>query len=189
MHKRCLHGIQDKIIVEFIQMTLFKSLHALILNTVCRYLDDSWRFCFVIVVHESLVGPEQLNSLLFFRKDVLIYLFKLKTTEGLIHNHYKSFKCFIITFTDWKTGFSRKGVNTFEQDEDFSFVEKSFFFFISYCSSEATEDTNIFPRRQNKCNFYTDLQYLEVFTPLLPLYAMCFLLDHQWTFETCVIVV
>ncbi len=93
------------------------------------------------------------------------------------------------TFTDWKTGFSRKGVNTFEQDEDFSFVEKSFFFFISYCSSEATEDTNIFPRRQNKCNFYTDLQYLEVFTPLLPLYTMCFLLDHQWTFETCVIVV
>ncbi len=35
----------------------------------CRFLDDPWLFfCFVIVVHESLVDPEQINCLLFFRK-------------------------------------------------------------------------------------------------------------------------
>ncbi len=39
------------------------------LNTMCHFLDDPrLLFCFVIVVHESLVGPEQLNCLLFFRK-------------------------------------------------------------------------------------------------------------------------
>ncbi len=39
------------------------------LNTMCHFLDDPQLFlCFVIVVHESIVDPEQLNCLLFFRK-------------------------------------------------------------------------------------------------------------------------
>ncbi len=39
------------------------------LNTVCRFLDDpQLSFCLVIVIHESLAGPEQFNCLLFFRK-------------------------------------------------------------------------------------------------------------------------
>ncbi len=54
---------------EFIKMTPFKSLHTLNLNTMCHFLDDPRLFSyFVIVVHESLVGPEQFNCLLFFRK-------------------------------------------------------------------------------------------------------------------------
>ncbi len=72
---------------------------------------------FVIVVHESLVCPEQLNCLLFFRKilqvpqilwfsasfayltlfqqwlyDFEIHLFTPRTTEGLICNYYRRFK-------------------------------------------------------------------------------------------------
>ncbi len=73
--------------------------------------------CLVIVVHESLVCPELLNILLFFRKilqlpqilwffgffmylnpfqqwlyDFEIHLFTPRTTEGLIHNYYRRFK-------------------------------------------------------------------------------------------------
>jgi len=45
-------------------MALFKSLHTLESYTACHFLDDPrLSFCFVIVVHESLVGPE--HSLLF----------------------------------------------------------------------------------------------------------------------------
>ncbi len=108
---------QEKIIFEFIKMTPFKSLHTL--NTV---LLPEWStavfFCLVIVVHESLVYPEQLNFLLFFRKsfsfhkwfgfpaffvylnpfqhwlyDFEIHLFTARTTEGLIWNYYRRFKC------------------------------------------------------------------------------------------------
>ncbi len=54
----------------------------------------------VIVVHESLVCPEQLNCLLFVRKnpsgpwlyDFEIHLFTQRTTEGLMCN-YRRFKC------------------------------------------------------------------------------------------------
>ncbi len=60
---------QEKIIVEFIKMTLSKVYTHLILNTV---LFSEWStavfLCLVIVVHESLVCPEQLNCLLFSRK-------------------------------------------------------------------------------------------------------------------------
>ncbi len=60
---------QEKIIVEFIKMTLFKSLRTLNLNTVLLPDDPQlFLFCLLIVVHESLVCPEQLNFLLFFRK-------------------------------------------------------------------------------------------------------------------------
>ncbi len=73
--------------------------------------------CFVIVVHESLVCPGQLNCLLFFRKilelpqiiwfssifvylnpfqqwlyDFEIHLFTPRTTEELIYNYYRRFK-------------------------------------------------------------------------------------------------
>ncbi len=91
----------------------------LILNTV---LLPEWStavfFCLVIVVHESLVCPEQLNCLLFFRKVLqvlhilwffsifcafepfptmtfqpwLIHLFTRRTTEGLICIYYRRFK-------------------------------------------------------------------------------------------------
>ncbi len=86
-----------------------------------RYLLPEWCtdvfFCLVIVVHESLVCPEQLNCLLFFRKilqltqilwfssifvylnpfqhwlyDFEIHLFTPRTTEGLICSYYRRFK-------------------------------------------------------------------------------------------------
>ncbi len=60
---------QEKIIGEFIKWPRSKVYIHLILNTV---LLPEWStalcFCLVIVVHESLVCPEQLNCLLFFRK-------------------------------------------------------------------------------------------------------------------------
>ncbi len=80
-------------------------------------------FFFVIVVHESLVCPEQLNCLLFFRKilqvpqilwfssifmylnpfqqwlyDFQIHLFTLRITEGLICNYYRRFKRSLMSF-------------------------------------------------------------------------------------------
>ncbi len=61
---------QEKIIVEFIKMTPFQKLHTLNLNTVLLPDDPQlFLFCLLIVVHESLVCPEQLNFLLFFRKN------------------------------------------------------------------------------------------------------------------------
>ncbi len=45
------------------------------LNTMCHFLDDPRLFLyFVIVDYESLVGPEQFNCLLFFRKILQLLL-------------------------------------------------------------------------------------------------------------------
>ncbi len=95
-------------------MTPFNSLHS---YWVVTWMIHSCVFCLVIVVHESLVYPEQLNCLLFFRKilqvpqilwfssifvnlnplqqwlyDFEIHLFTQRTTEGLICNYYRRFK-------------------------------------------------------------------------------------------------
>ncbi len=109
---------QEKIIVELIKMTRSKVYIRLILNTM---LLPEWStavfYCLVIVVHESLVCPGQLNCLLFFRKilqvphilwfscisvylnpfkqwlyDFEIHLFTPRTTERLIYNYYRRFK-------------------------------------------------------------------------------------------------
>ncbi len=117
-YKMCTCSPQEKIIVDFIKLHHSKVYIRLILNTV---LLPEWStavfFCLVIVVHESLVCPEQLNFLLFFRKilQVLqilwfssifvflnpfqqwlygfeIHLFTPRITEGLICNYYRRFK-------------------------------------------------------------------------------------------------
>ncbi len=79
---------QEKI-VEFIKMTPFKSLHTL--DTV---LLPEWYtavcLCLVIVVHESLVCPEQLNCLLFFSC----------STNSLVFQHFCVFEPFP-TMTVW----------------------------------------------------------------------------------------
>ncbi len=49
-------------------MALFKSLHTQFLILCCYLNDLQMCVCLVIVVHESLVCPEQLNFLLFFGK-------------------------------------------------------------------------------------------------------------------------
>ncbi len=79
-------------------MTLFKSLHPLILNTVF--------VCLVIVVHESLVCPEQLNccsseksfrsqKFLVFQHHLCIWTLSYNDYDFEIHlicNYYRRFK-------------------------------------------------------------------------------------------------
>ncbi len=65
---------EEKIIVEFIKMTCSKVFIRLILNTVN---DPQLGVCLVIVVHESLVCPEQFNFPLFFRKILQLTLILL----------------------------------------------------------------------------------------------------------------
>ncbi len=99
-------------------------------------------FCLVIVVHESLVCPEQLNCLLFFRKilqlpqilwfssifvylnpsqqwlyDFEIHLFTPRTTEGLVRNYYRRLKHSLMLQKE-KPCIKTWGVKTFEQNED-----------------------------------------------------------------------
>ncbi len=97
--------------------------------------------CLVIVVHESLVCPEQLNCLLFFWKilrspnslvfqhfcvlnpfqqwlyDFEIHLFTPRTTEGLIFNYFRRFKHSLMLQKE-KPCIKSRGVKTFEQNED-----------------------------------------------------------------------
>ncbi len=105
----------------------------------CTILKES--LFFLIVVHESLVCPEQLNCLLFFRKslqvpqilwfssivvyfnpfqlwlyDFEIHLFTPRTTEGLICICYRRFKHSLMLQKE-KTCIKSQGVKTFEQKE------------------------------------------------------------------------
>ncbi len=109
----------------------------------------------VIVVHESLVCPEQLNFPLFFRKilqltqilwfssifvylnpfqqrlyDFEIHLFTPRTTEGLICNYYRRIKHSPILQKE-KICIKSRGVKTFEQngDEDVLFVLRKYHIF------------------------------------------------------------
>ncbi len=75
------------------------------LNNLCCFLDDLRPFfCVVIVVHESLVDPEQFNYLLFFRQIL-----------QLLHTHWFSSNFCIIeafpTVTVWfgETPFHTEG--------------------------------------------------------------------------------
>ncbi len=96
-----IYSPQDNIITEFIKMTPSKVYIPLNLNNLCSFLyDPRLSFCFVIVVHESLVGPEQFNSSTFFGfpaylnplqqclYDFDIHIFIWRTIGGLIHNYY-----------------------------------------------------------------------------------------------------
>ncbi len=100
-------------------------------------------FCLVIVVHESLVCPEQIHFLLFLRKslqfsqilwfssicvylfwtlsnndyDFEIHLFAPRTTEGLLCNYYRRFKHSLMLQKE-KPCIKSQGVKTFEQNED-----------------------------------------------------------------------
>ncbi len=131
---------QEKIIAEFIKIKVYI---CLILNTVLLAEWSTAVFvCLVIVVHESLVCPEQLNCLLFFRKilqlpqilwfssifmylnpfqqwlyDFEIHVFTLRTTEGLICNYYRRFKHSRMLQKE-KPCIKSRGVNTFKQNED-----------------------------------------------------------------------
>ncbi len=135
-YKKFTFSPQEKIIVEFVKLTSFKSLHPL-----DSVLLPEWStavcFCLVIVVHESLVCPEQLNCLLFFRKilqvptiiwfsrnfvclnpfqqwlyDFEIHLFTPRITEGLICNYYRRFKHSLMLQKE-KPCIKSRGVKTF----------------------------------------------------------------------------
>ncbi len=86
-------------------MTPFKSLHPLILNTVLLSEWSTAVFCLVIVVHESLVCPEQLNCHKLFGFQHFVYLnpfqmtvwfwdpsFHTEDDWGTFMHYYRRFK-------------------------------------------------------------------------------------------------
>ncbi len=127
-------------------------------------------FCLVIVVHVSLVCPEQLNCLLFFRKifqvpqilwfssifvyfnpfqqwlyDFEIHLFTLKTTEGHICNYYRRFKCSLMLEKE-KRCIKSRGVKTFEQNVYiFLFLPKYHIFSFSTAIQRLQKIVTCFP--------------------------------------------
>ncbi len=135
-------------------------------------------FCLVIVVHESLVCPEQLNCLLFFRKilqviqalvdlnhfqqwlyDFEIHLFTQRTTEGVICNYYRMFKRSLML---------QKKKQCIKGGENFWTEWRCVIFFILpkyhiflFCTARSWR---CFP--ENKIRYiYPDLQIQKVFTP------------------------
>ncbi len=138
----------------------------------------------MIVVHESLVYPEQLNCLLFFRKilrilwffiifvylnpfqlwlyDFEIHLFTLRTTEGLICNYYRRFKHLLMLQKE-KTRIKSQGMKT-----EWRFV--LFCLNIIFCSfrtalQKLQKIVTCFPADKIS-SIYPDLQIQKVFTPL-----------------------
>ncbi len=133
-------------------------------------------FSLVIVVHESLVCPEQFNFLLFFRKIlqlthilwfsaflciwtlpnndclILIHLLSPRTTEGLICSYYRRFKHSLMLQKE-KTCIKSRGVKTFEQNEDvYNFLVLPKYHIFLFSTSEAAKDSYMFSRRQIKLN-------------------------------------
>ncbi len=144
-------------------------------------------FCLVIVVHESLVCPEQLNCLLFFRKilqlpqiiwfssifvylnpfqqwlyDFEIHLFTPRTTEGLICNYYRRFKHSLMLQKE-KTCIKSWGVKTFERNEDiFLVLPKYHIFLFSTAHQRLQKIVTCFP--EDKLSWvYPDLQILALY--------------------------
>ncbi len=70
---------------------------------------------------------------------------------------------------------------------NFFLLLKYIYFSIYYCPSEATEDTCMFPGRQIKYNLPWSSNSKSFHPPALN--ASCVLLEHQWMFETFLIVV
>ncbi len=163
-------------------------------------------FCLVIVVHESLVCPEQLNCLLFFRKiiqvpqilwfsSIFVYLnpsqnwlygfgiklFTLRTTERLICNYYRRFKCSLMLQKE-KPCIKSQGVKTFEQNEDvyiFLVLAKYHIFLFSTALQKLLKIVTCFPK--DKLSYiYPDLQIQKVFTPWLLMHGFSF-----WSISEC----
>ncbi len=144
-------------------------------------------FCLVIVVHESLVCPEQLNCLLFFRKilqvpqilrfssifvylnpfqqslyDFEINLFTLRTTEGLICNYHRRFKHSLMLQKE-KTYIKSRGWKRFEFKDQgkFNFLSSGKHI-SSFWRTVLNGKNMIF--RQNKKKRNTSSLCLKVFT-------------------------
>ncbi len=145
------------------------------LNTACRFLDDPWLFLyFVIVVHESLVGPEQFNGLLFFRKILqLLHILWFSSIFCI----FKPFPTLTVGFWHW--GQLRDSYTTIANGENiywcsrrphnalraggckllnrmmmckyFSFCLTVIFFHL-VLDFRSYINTYMFPRRQNKYN-------------------------------------
>ncbi len=162
---------------------------------------------FVIVVQESLVCPEQLNCLLFFRKilqvsqilwfsasfayltlfqfqqwlyDFEIHLFTLRTTEGLIHNYYRKFKRSLM-LQKKKTCIKSQGcklLNRMKMCTFFLFcLHIIIFFSFSTALQKLQKILACFPEDKIS-SIHTDLQIQSCH--LQALNASCFLLEHQW---------
>ncbi len=79
----------------------------------------------------------------------------MRTTEGLMCSYHRRFKHSLMLQKE-KPCIKRRGVKTFEQNEDvyiFLILPKhNIYIFYLVLPLEATEDTYMFPRRQNKRN-------------------------------------
>ncbi len=140
----------------------------IVLSWIRYFISTAVFFCLVIVVHESLVCPEQLNCLLFFRKIIqlpqIIWFFSifvyLNPFQLLLYDfeiHFLTLRDSYETITEdlnthWcsrrKNHALRAGVKTFEQNEDVYIcliLLKCIFPFS--IPTKSTEDTYMFPRR------------------------------------------
>ncbi len=162
-------------------------------------------FCLVIVVHESLVCPEQLNWLLFFRKKILqipqtlwcsrffflylnpfqqwlydfeIHLFTLRTTEGLICNYYRRFKHSLMLQKE-KRCIKSQGVKTFEQNGEISYI-------FSFSTALQRLQKIVFPEEKIS-KIYPDLQIQKVFSPQLLMTSTIYIYIYTHT-SVCVCV-
>ncbi len=141
----------------------------IVLSWIRYFISTAVFFCLVIVVHKSLVCPEQLNCLLFFRKiiqlpqiiwffSIFVYLNPFQqwfwdpsfNTEGLIRNYYRGFKHSLMLQKE-NPCIKSRGVKTFEQNEDvyICLILLKYIFPFSI-PTKSTEDTYMFPRRSNK---------------------------------------
>ncbi len=175
------------------------------------YLDDPRLFfCFVLVVHESLVCSEQLNW-------AVLQTNPPRSVDSAVFQHIwtlSSSDCMILRsiFSHWgqlmdSNTTIKKGSNihwcsrrthdalragcwklcTGWRFPTFFFCWNIYFFSIYYCPSEATEDTCMFPGRQIKYNLPWSSNSKSFHPPAIN--ASCVLLEHQWMFEPFLIVV
>ncbi len=167
-------------------------------------------FCLVIVVHESLFWPEQLNCCCFSEKsfrshkffgfpaflciwtlqqwlyDFEIHLFTLRTTEGIICNYCRRVKRSLMLQKE-KPCIKSWWVKTCVHVYIFLFCPNIIFFSFSTALQKLQKIPTCFP--EDKISyFYPDLQIQKVFTPPPALNAWFFLLEHQWVFELSVTV-
>ncbi len=137
-----IYSTRQKKLLNLLKWPHSKVYTPLSLNTMCHFLDDPRLFLYlVMVVHESLVGPEQLNCcsseksssfctffgfpassayLNPFKQwlyDFEIHIFTPRTIEGLIHNYYKRWK-HVLMLKKATQCIKSRGMNTFEQDDD-----------------------------------------------------------------------
>ncbi len=166
----------------------------------CCYLNDP-QLCFflVIVVHESLVFPEQLNFLLFFGKilqlpqilwfssifvylnpfqqwlyDFEIHLYTQRTTEGLLCNYYLRLKRSLML---QKENHTLRALHFHLKWKHFEFDDQGKFNLIFLLGKHVTIFCSFLRAVLNEKK-YTSSLCLKVFTPWLLMHVCFFILER-----------